>query len=156
MFQVLSRTDTRCVSGTLLPKVYHIVTGVPLTPDPRAMIYKGEDIIKHADIAIQYGPHFKVSPCCKSRFLDIPRNLIARSSITMPLDRGPSPLRPPIRGTTPSRRRLDALLPVDNDVHPVIHAGRVAVITGAASGIGKAAAIELARLATIALRSRGR
>jgi NAD(P)-dependent dehydrogenase (short-subunit alcohol dehydrogenase family) len=35
--------------------------------------------------------------------------------------------------------------PVDDEVHPVIHAGRVAVITGAASGIGKAAAIELAK-----------
>ncbi|KAN0087659.1 hypothetical protein V8E55_006280 [Tylopilus felleus] len=65
----------------------------------------------------------------------------------MPLDRGPSPLRPPtgIRGTTPSHRRFEALSPVDSDVHPVIHAGRVAVITGAASGIGRAAAIELAR-----------
>ncbi|KAI9573507.1 NAD(P)-binding protein [Boletus coccyginus] len=64
----------------------------------------------------------------------------------MPLDRGPSPLRPPIRGTTPSHRRFGNLSPVDSDVHPVIHAGRVAVITGAASGIGKAAAIELARV----------
>jgi len=35
--------------------------------------------------------------------------------------------------------------PVEDEVHPVIHAGRVAVITGAASGIGKAAAIELAK-----------
>ncbi|KIY47793.1 NAD(P)-binding protein [Fistulina hepatica ATCC 64428] len=35
---------------------------------------------------------------------------------------------------------------VDDDLHPVIHAGRVAVITGAASGIGKAAALELAKL----------
>ncbi|KIJ62666.1 hypothetical protein HYDPIDRAFT_188958 [Hydnomerulius pinastri MD-312] len=63
----------------------------------------------------------------------------------MPLDRGPSPLRPSIRGTTPSYRRFEAMSPVDNDVHPVIHAGRVAVITGAASGIGRAAAIELAK-----------
>jgi len=60
------------------------------------------------------------------------------------LDRGPSPLRP-IRGTTPSRRRFGGLSAVDSDVHPVIHAGRVAVITGAASGIGRAAAIELAK-----------
>ncbi|PCH40436.1 NAD(P)-binding protein [Wolfiporia cocos MD-104 SS10] len=32
------------------------------------------------------------------------------------------------------------------DVHPVIHEGRVAVITGAGSGIGRAAAIELAKI----------
>ncbi|KAF9241088.1 NAD(P)-binding protein [Melanogaster broomeanus] len=63
----------------------------------------------------------------------------------MPLDRGPSPLCPSIRGTTPSHRRFEAMSPVDDEVHPVIHAGRVAVITGAASGIGKAAAIELAK-----------
>lgn len=71
----------------------------------------------------------------------------------MHLDRGPSPLRPPIRGTTPSHRRFEALLSVDSDVHPVIHAGRVAVITGAASGIGRAAAIELAKCAAVALLS---
>ncbi|KAJ4482517.1 hypothetical protein J3R30DRAFT_3656537 [Lentinula aciculospora] len=33
-----------------------------------------------------------------------------------------------------------------DDVHPIIHEGRVAVITGAASGIGRAAALELAKL----------
>lgn len=37
-------------------------------------------------------------------------------------------------------------LSVADDLHPVVHAGRVAVITGAASGIGKAAAKELAKL----------
>ena len=36
-------------------------------------------------------------------------------------------------------------LSVADEVHPVIHAGRVAVITGAASGIGRAAALELAK-----------
>jgi hypothetical protein len=56
----------------------------------------------------------------------------------MPLDRGPSPF-------TPSHRRFEAMSPLDNEVHPVFHAGRVAVITGAASGIGKAAAVELAK-----------
>jgi NAD(P)-dependent dehydrogenase (short-subunit alcohol dehydrogenase family) len=57
-------------------------------------------------------------------------------------DRGPSPLRPP---TTPFR--VEALIsPIDEEHHPVIHYGRVAVVTGAASGIGRAAARELARL----------
>jgi len=57
------------------------------------------------------------------------------------MDRGPSPLRPPF---TPFRPN-EAMSPIDRDLHPVIHAGRVAVITGAASGIGKAAALELAK-----------
>ncbi|KAH9952504.1 NAD-binding protein [Russula dissimulans] len=57
-------------------------------------------------------------------------------------ERGPSPLRPP---TTPFR--VECLIsPIDSDLHPVIHAGRVAVVTGAASGIGRAAARELAKL----------
>ena len=36
-------------------------------------------------------------------------------------------------------------LSVADEVHPVIHEGRVAVITGAANGIGRAAALELAK-----------
>lgn len=69
----------------------------------------------------------------------------------MPLDRGPSPLRPVLHGPS-SYRRVEVLSPIDTDVHPVIHSGRVAVITGAASGIGKAAAIELAKcVGTVAL-----
>jgi hypothetical protein len=65
--------------------------------------------------------------------------------LTMPMgdrdNRGPSPLRPP---TTPFR--IESLIsPIDSEHHPVIHAGRVAVITGAASGIGRAASRELAR-----------
>ncbi|EGN98190.1 hypothetical protein SERLA73DRAFT_138517 [Serpula lacrymans var. lacrymans S7.3] len=63
----------------------------------------------------------------------------------MPLDRGPSPLRPPIFGGSASYR-VEAMSPVDTELHPVLHAGRVAVITGAASGIGRAAALELAKL----------
>ncbi|KIO02792.1 hypothetical protein M404DRAFT_147448 [Pisolithus tinctorius Marx 270] len=64
----------------------------------------------------------------------------------MPLDHGPSPLRPPPIRTASSYRRVEVMSPIDSDVHPVIHTGRVAVITGAASGIGKAAAIELAKV----------
>lgn len=66
-----------------------------------------------------------------------------RKTRTMPpsADRGPSPLRPP---TTPFR--LDSQMsPIDKDLHPVIHSGRVAVVTGAASGIGAAAAREFAK-----------
>lgn len=56
--------------------------------------------------------------------------------------RNGSPLRPGYGATT--SYKLDKLSVAD-DLHPVIHAGRVAVITGAASGIGKAAALELAK-----------
>lgn len=41
--------------------------------------------------------------------------------------------------------RPEEMSPIDDDMHPVIHAGRVAVITGAASGIGRATAKELAK-----------
>ena len=50
--------------------------------------------------------------------------------------RRPSPLRP---------NSYDPVAPMDDEVHPVIHSGRVAVITGAGSGIGRAAAVELAK-----------
>ncbi|KAF7799429.1 hypothetical protein EIP86_010664 [Pleurotus ostreatoroseus] len=52
-----------------------------------------------------------------------------------------SPLRPA------SVRAFDPITPVDGTgVHPVIHEGRVAVITGAGNGIGRAAAVELAKI----------
>ncbi|PPQ85001.1 hypothetical protein CVT25_010500, partial [Psilocybe cyanescens] len=57
--------------------------------------------------------------------------------------RNGSPLRPAFAGTasyTPDT------MSVADELHPVIHAGRVALITGAASGIGRAAAIEFAKL----------
>lgn len=50
-----------------------------------------------------------------------------------------SPLRP---GS--SRAFENPIAPVDG-VHPVLHEGRVAAITGGGSGIGRAAAIELAK-----------
>ena len=55
--------------------------------------------------------------------------------------RGPSPMRPPV---TPFK--IDsAVQPFESELHPVLHAGRVAVVTGAASGIGRAAAVEFAK-----------
>jgi NAD(P)-dependent dehydrogenase (short-subunit alcohol dehydrogenase family) len=62
------------------------------------------------------------------------------------------PLGSRSRGTSPLRTavtyKLDdvALSPLDKAAHPVLHEGRVAVITGAGSGIGRAAAKELAEL----------
>jgi len=72
----------------------------------------------------------------------------------MPLgSRGPSPLR-----TTPYSLgvtyKLDdsGLSPLDKAAHPVLHEGRVAVITGAGSGIGRAAAKELAKCVGVPYR----
>lgn len=54
-----------------------------------------------------------------------------------------SPLRPGVYTGTASFK-LDNMTVAD-ELHPVIHEGRVAVITGAASGIGKAAALIFAK-----------
>lgn len=53
----------------------------------------------------------------------------------------------PLRGgyAITSSYKPDPML-VGENIHPVIHPGRVALITGAASGIGRAAAIEFAKL----------
>ncbi|KAF5382506.1 hypothetical protein D9615_003060 [Tricholomella constricta] len=55
-----------------------------------------------------------------------------------------SPLRPGMYTGTASYKLEN--MSVADEVHPVINAGRVAVITGAASGIGRAAALEFAKL----------
>ena len=61
-----------------------------------------------------------------------------------PSSRGVSPMRPPLAGA--ASYRLEQMSVGDEiDLHPVIQAGRVAVITGAASSIGRAAAEELAK-----------
>lgn len=62
--------------------------------------------------------------------------------------KGTSPLRPGYAAT--AAYTLDPMSVAD-ELHPAINAGRVAVITGAASGIGRAAALEFAKYVTISL-----
>ncbi|KAJ7166400.1 hypothetical protein C8R43DRAFT_1061234 [Mycena crocata] len=59
--------------------------------------------------------------------------------------RGPSPKRPAALSGSASFSPANALHPT-GEQHPVLHAGRVAVVTGAASGIGAAAARAFAAL----------
>jgi hypothetical protein len=53
-----------------------------------------------------------------------------------------SPLRPVFSGTASYKLHN---MSVASDVHPVINKDRVAVVTGAANGIGRAAALEFAK-----------
>ena len=53
-----------------------------------------------------------------------------------------SPLRPVFSGTASYKLHN---MSVANDLHPVMTKDRVAVVTGAASGIGRAAALEFAK-----------
>ncbi|KAJ7037699.1 hypothetical protein C8F04DRAFT_394080 [Mycena alexandri] len=64
-------------------------------------------------------------------------------TLRTPRSRGPSPKRPALSGSA-SFEPSGALDPADT--HPVLHPGRVAVVTGAASGIGAAAARAFAAL----------
>ncbi|KAJ7600285.1 hypothetical protein C8J56DRAFT_6604 [Mycena floridula] len=58
--------------------------------------------------------------------------------------RNGSPLRPAFSPAATSYKPNN--MAVADELHPIVQAGRVAVITGAASGIGQAAALELAKL----------
>ncbi|KAJ3790178.1 hypothetical protein GGU11DRAFT_767324 [Lentinula aff. detonsa] len=70
--------------------------------------------------------------------------MLERPVISNHTSRNGSPLRPAFSSTASLFKPDSAGL--GDDVHPIIHEGRVAVITGAASGIGRAAALELAKL----------
>lgn len=72
----------------------------------------------------------------------------------MPLgSRGPSPLRSASHSLGVTYKLDDTVhSPLDKAAHPVLHEGRVAVITGAGSGIGRAAAIELAKCVDVPYR----
>ncbi|KAJ6550580.1 hypothetical protein DFH09DRAFT_1281260 [Mycena vulgaris] len=66
--------------------------------------------------------------------------------LSTPRSRGPSPKRPALSGSASFEPSSTVFSDASDTDHPVLHPGRVAVITGAASGIGAAAARELAAL----------
>ncbi|THH02641.1 hypothetical protein EW026_g240 [Hermanssonia centrifuga] len=65
--------------------------------------------------------------------------------MTLSVSNSRQPSRSPLRPNS-SFAFENPISPVDGGVHPVIHEGKVAVITGAGSGIGRAAATELAKI----------
>jgi NADPH:quinone reductase-like Zn-dependent oxidoreductase len=69
--------------------------------------------------------------------------MLERPAISNHTSRNGSPLRSPYSSAASFKPDAAGL---GDDVHPIVNEGRVAVITGAASGIGHAAAIELAKL----------
>lgn len=79
---------------------------------------------------------FRLAFCSRAFSTSTTMSLPILSSSRQP---SASPLRP-----ASSRNYDNPIAPVDG-VHPVLHEGRVAAITGAGSGIGRAAAVELAR-----------
>ncbi|KAJ7644506.1 hypothetical protein FB45DRAFT_898087 [Roridomyces roridus] len=62
----------------------------------------------------------------------------------MPNPRGPSPARAALSGTASFSPAPS--IHANDETHPILHAGRVAVVTGAAAGIGAAAARAFAEL----------
>ena len=66
------------------------------------------------------------------------------SGRSLPNSRQLSPTRAPLRSAGPSQIDLTLTEVIDPTEHPALNAGNTAVITGAASGIGLAAALQLA------------
>ena len=96
-----------------------------------------------------FPPHFVSEPLSQSPPRPATASLAMSLSLNGSRPQSHSPLRPGSRS-----RAFDPIEPVDaSGVHPVFHEGRVAVITGAANGIGRAAAVELAKCAPLPSRT---